>query len=184
MTRLQDIEALLKVELKQLEEIDASLKIEAKQIIEDFNNKKISAKDAWYSLPPPTIQGIYHPGIVANPLLGPLDWIYPHVDEVDIRRLYYGIVNPNGHANFVSQESHDWISKSEHNRILSERGKNRKQIVEKIENLRKELSDIKKKEEDRERSSYSLPLYTSIDEYIERKIDERIRERMHGKEFY
>jgi hypothetical protein len=183
MTRLKDIEALLKVEIKQLEELDTSLRIEAKQVIEDFNNKKISAKDAWYSLPPPTIQGVYHPSIIVNALFGPTAWRYPHVDEADIRRLYGGIVNPNGHANSVSQESFDWIAKSEHNRTNNERGKIRKQIVEKIENLRKEHFEIKKREEEEERlRNYSPPSF-SIDEYIERKIDERIRARTYREEW-
>ena len=181
MTRLKDIEALLKVEIKQLEELDTSLRIEAKQVIEDYNNKKISAKDAWYSLPPPIIEGFYHPCIIANQLFGPTEWRYPHVDEVVIRGLYCGIVNPNGHANSVSQESHDWISKSEQNRTNNERGKIRKQIVEKIENLRKQHFEITKREEERLRN-YSPPSF-SIEEYIERKIDERIRARTYREEW-
>jgi hypothetical protein len=183
MTRSKDIEALLTVELKQLEVFDTALRIEAKQVIEDFNNKKITAKDAWYSLPPPYPQGDYHPSIIVNPLFGPHGWRYPHIEESDIRRLYGGIVNPNGHANFFAQELHEWFSKANQNIEYSERGIIRKQLATKIENLRKELFHAKKLEDERERSRSYFPPSFSIDEYIEQKVDERIRERMYGKDF-
>ena len=183
MTRLKDIEALLTFELKKLEEFDVPLKIEAKQVIEDFNNKKISAKDAWYSLPPPCPSGVYHPSIIANQVFGPQRWNYPHTEQNNIRRIYGGIVNPRGDAISVSQELNEWFGKANSNIEHSERGLIRRQIAKKVEELRRQHFHYKKLEEEQERCrNYSPPSF-SMDEYIEQKVDERIRERMYGKEW-
>lgn len=181
MTRSEDIEALLKVELKQLEIFDTPLRVEANKIVEDYYNKRISIKELWESLPPPSPEAWTHPSTTNNPAMGPTGWIYPFIESYKLENFYRCLVNPNSDLRSVDQSNMEWVWKTIYSKDNSEKGKIRKQIVEKIENLRKEHFEAKKREEERWRN-YSPPSF-SIDEYIERKIDERIRARTYREEW-
>ena len=134
----------LNIERKKLEIFDTPLRIEANKIVEDYYNKHISIKELWESLPPPSPEGWYHPGTTNNPAMGPTGWIYPFIESHKLEGFYRCLVNPNNDLSSVDQPNMEWIWKTVYSKNNSEKGQIRKQIVEQIQMLEKEISNRKK----------------------------------------